>query len=331
MLNFSFKSFCQEKDYDYYFLEAINEMTVMLEGRQELSFKRAVFLNENACAKGTLSYEEFCRDIDNIVEILHHMIASKNLQSHKTAGNYAIFGYMTEKLPFNNYQKMVYDIDGLVNGNKIEPHFVTNLLKTKKGNCHSLPYLYKILADEINVEAYIATAPLHYYVKHRDENGKWWNLELTTGTSSRTSWIIESFGVTDAAIQSGLYLKPLDGKELIALCLCDLNHYYEQCTGKYYGEVIRKSCDVGLKYFKTSHLQLWKADEVQYRLGQAMSAKGITNTNQLKEYPELQEMQEEIKARNEYIKKMGYSSMKPEDYRRKIKEAQDGKYNKYQN
>ncbi len=330
ILLLSFKGISQDTSYDKYFLKAIEEMTNMLEGRQELSFKRAVFLNENACAKGTLNYDEFCQDINEIVKKLNHMIQSNNLQAHKTAGNYAIFGYMTEKLPYNNHQKMVYDIDGLIDGNN-EAHFVSHLLKTNKGNCHSLPYLYKILADEMNVEACIATAPNHYYVKHHDEEGKWWNIELTTGTSSRTSWIIESFGVTDEAIESGLYLKPLDGKELIALCLCDLIGYYEQCTGRYYGEVVQKACDVGLQYTKASHLQLWKNDEENYRLGLAMKAKGIKSIDQIDKYPDLLKMYAEVEARKNYIKQMGYSSMTPQEYRDKIKKAQEGKFDKYQN
>ena len=181
---------------------------------------------------------------------------------------------MTEKIPENNFEPMQYDFENFMGEDDYNSFMVSTLLNTKKGNCHSLPYLYKILADEVNVEAFVAIAPLHCFIKHKDEQGKWWNLELTSGTFSRTSFIMESFNVSDAGMESGLYMKPLDGKELLALCLSDLMDYYEKKTGKYYGAIVQKAYQTGLKYCETSLLQLWKRDEIKYRLDKEMETKG---------------------------------------------------------
>lgn len=323
-------TFGQEKS-EQYFQEAVDEICQMLEGQKTIDFKRAVFLTENAYYDGQLNWIDFSKQIDSITVKVNQMIVAKGLQKFKTAGNWAIFTYMTEKIPENNYQPMAYDFENFMGEDDYNSFMVSTLLSTKKGNCHSLPYLYKILADEVNVEAFIATAPMHVYVKHKDEQGKWWNLELTSGTFSRTSFIMESFNVSDAGMESGLYMKPLDGKELLVLCLSDLMDYYEKKTGKYYGAIVQKTYQTGLKYSDVSILQLWKRDEIKYRLDKEMEAKGLNDYNQINPYPELVALLDQVKATDDFIRKMGYSRLTPEQYREKVQQIEDGKYSQTQN
>jgi hypothetical protein len=84
--------------------------------------------------------------------------------------------------------------------------FVTKLLQTKKGNCTSFPYLYKIFANEIGAEAHLAFAPMHCYIKHKDEDGKWRNIELTNASVARDVWMIQMMGITSEQIASGIYI-----------------------------------------------------------------------------------------------------------------------------
>ena len=56
---------------------------------------------------------------------------------------------------------------------------------------------YKLLANEIGAEAYIAYAPCHTFVRHRDETGEGWiNVELTSRNLPRDEFIIETMGIT---------------------------------------------------------------------------------------------------------------------------------------
>ena len=323
-------TFGQEKS-EQYFQEAVDEICQMLEGQKQIDFKRAVFLTENAYYDGQLNWVDFSKQIDSITIKVRQMIVAKGLQKFKTAGNWAIFTYMTEKIPENNFKPMQYDFENFMGEDDYNSFMVSTLFSTKKGNCHSLPYLYKILADEVNVEAFIATAPMHVYIKHKDEQGKWWNLELTSGTFSRTSFIMESFNVSDAGMESGLYMKPLDGKELLALCLSDLLDYYEKKTGKYYGAIVEKAYQTGLKYCEVSLLQLWKRDEIKYRLDKEMKDKGLNDYNQINPYPELIALLDQVKATDDFIKKMGYSSLTPEQYREKVQQIENGKYSQTKN
>lgn len=295
-----------------------NEIAEMLNGTKPLSFKRAVFLTENAYCGGKLNWAAFCSEIDQIKIKINEMIIAKNLQRYKTAGNWAIFTYMTDSIPENNLHPFTYDLENFMGENDYESFMVSSLLKTRKGNCHSLPFLYKILADEVNVEAFIATAPMHVFIKHKDENGKWWNLELTSGTFSRTSFIIESFNVSDAGIESGLYMKPLSDKESIALCLNDILVYYNKKTGIYYDDFVCKSFTDGLKVYPNSLLQLSKIDYQKYKLDKAMEKKGLKDYSKIRTYPDLVKLEKELNTTHDYMAKIGYSSLTPEQYREKV-------------
>jgi len=321
---FFLTTFGQEKS-EQYFEQAVNEITEMLNGQRPLSFKRAVFLTENAYYDGTLNWEQFCNDIEQIKVVVNKMIVAKGLQKYKTAGNWAIFSYMTEKIPENKNSPFQYDFDNFMGDKDYESFMVSALLRTKKGNCHSLPYLYIILTDEVNVEAFVATAPMHCFIKHKDEKGQWWNLELTSGTFSRTSFIMESFNVSDAGMESGLYMKPLSDKESVALCLSDLVDYYEKKTGKYYGYLVRKAYMEGLKVYPNSLLQLVKRDEIKYQLDKEMEKKGLNDYEKIKPYPELVKLFDEVKSIDKYIQQIGYSKLTAEQYRDKVQEIEKGK------
>lgn len=302
---------------------AAKEMTQMLNGQKPLSFKRAVFLSENAYYGGKLNWTEFCNDIDKAKNKINQMIVSRNLQRFKTAGNWAIFTYMTDSIPENDFHPYTYDLENFMGDKDYESFMVSSLLKTRKGNCHSLPFLYKILADEVNTEAFIATAPMHLFIKHKDEKQQWWNLELTSGTFSRTSFMIESFNVSDAGMESGLYMKPLSDKESVALCLNDILVYYEKETGIYHDDFVRKTYTEGLKVYPNSLLQLSKVDCQKYILDKAMEKEGIKDYNKIRPYPELVRLEKEFKTTKDYIAQIGYSSLTPEQYREKVMQIQN--------
>jgi len=117
--------------------------------------------------------------------------------------------------------------------------FVTKLLRERTGNCRSLSYYYKILADECGVEAFLALAPNHIYIKHRDVGQKkegWqrrvYNIELTNGSFPMDGWLMASGYITLDAIRSGYYLDTLSQSQAVAMCLFDLAKAYERKFGK---------------------------------------------------------------------------------------------------
>lgn len=176
---------CQES-YSHY-KKAFDEIKRMLEGKQCYSFKRAVFVTEDAFMGGKLNYEIFCKDVETITVHMKQFVVRKNIQHYKTAYHYAAFAYITDSIPENNFQPYAYDFDDFLGRENYESMFVTKLLRTKEGSCHSLPYFYKIICDEVGAESFLAIAPNHCYIKHKDESGAWINIELKSSSSPRAT------------------------------------------------------------------------------------------------------------------------------------------------
>ncbi|MDR2652718.1 MAG: hypothetical protein LBC68_10480 [Prevotellaceae bacterium] len=306
-----------------YFDIAINEIDQMLKGEKPLSFKRAVYLVENAYYEGKISWEEYNSEILRITPILNKMIDDRNLRQYKTAGNWAVFTYMSDSISENNFKPYQYDFENFMTDTDLESAMVSRLLKTKKGNCRSLPYLYKILANEVNVEAFIALAPMHVYVKHRDEQGNWWNLEMTTGSFSRSSFIMETFNVSEVAIESGLFMKSLSDIESVACCIHDLFCYYERKTGRYSDDFVKKCYEIGLQYYPNSLLQVVKVNDLKFRLDAKMNDMELNDYRGIINYPDLMNEFQMIYSTFQYISQIGYSTIPLEDYEKMVNDVKE--------
>ncbi len=299
------------------FQQAFEEIKLMLEGKRQLDFKRAVFIVENAYLDNSLNYMEYCNQINSIAVKLKDLIKQKHFESYKTSGNWAAFTYMCDSIPENNFHPFDYDFDDFMGDEDWSKMFVTKLLSSKKGQCHSLPMLYKILCDEIGAEAHLALAPQHLYVKHIDEQGAWTNVELTNKSFPRDQWIISQMEITREAIKQDVYMYPMNDKESIALCLFDL----AQCYDKKFGldSFSLMVIDEGLKYYPNC-INLWmeKVENI-----------GILIENEKqRENPDRNFIEQNIalyKELNAQVDAMGYKEESPEAYAEWVKTIEQEK------
>lgn len=229
---------------------AYNEQLQMLIGQKPISFKRSVFLTENAYYSGKLNYQAFCQDLSNIGTQLKQMINVRGIGKYKTAPNWATFSFMTDTIAANSFKPFTYDFDDFTGSKDWSKMFVTKLIKTHSGNCHSLPYLYKILCEEIGGTAYLAFAPNHCYIKHRNENGQWTNVELTNPSFPQDQWIIKEMYITVEEIKQNIYMVPLTPKQSVANTMCDLAEGYKSKFG--YDPFFLKVVTSALKYYPRS-------------------------------------------------------------------------------
>lgn len=224
----------QEKE--AYFEQSYALLDAML-NEVEYSFKDAVFSVENAYLEGKLNAVEFDKQIKLYTALCNSLIRSRVLEyeekDKETVSKWAsVFSVMTDSIPIHIQDKRYvyapfgYDFNDVFGHHSKEPLFVSKLLKTRKGNCRSLPYLYKILAEELGVSAHLALAPNHVYIKHNNKRNGWYNTELTSGIFPIDAWIMASGFVHVNAIINGVYMKALDNKESIALLLVDLAENY---------------------------------------------------------------------------------------------------------
>lgn len=224
----------------------------MLDGRSVLSVKRAVFLAEWAYYDGAVDYlTDYCKEISRITSFLERFISANKLQEYRTGKNLALNDFFFKPWSGNNQTPYVYDFE-IDSDEDWSSQFVIPLLKTHKGQCRSLPWLYKILADEIGAEAYIVHAPRHCFIRYRDLDGfypeEWVNLELTSQQIQPEFWIKEHFEIREEAVKAKTYMSPLHQKETVANQLADLGlGYYRKFS--VYDEFTLSCADIALKYY----------------------------------------------------------------------------------
>lgn len=139
---------------------------------------------------------------------------------------FALRRYVYESGEWNDRRPFQYDLDDPF-GAKIINKLLPNYLASKKGNCVTMPFLFIILGQRLGIDVTASTAPMHIFVKFRNDAGAWINLEATSGASpARDVWIRSQMPMTDQAIANGLYLQPLTKKETAAMMATTLAEYY---------------------------------------------------------------------------------------------------------
>ena len=215
-----------------FYISAFQEISNMLAGRDTVSIKRAVFLAEWAYYEGKLDYKtDFCDEIDRIKAFIRSVYTVNKLHTYKTGMQMAISSYMMSPHSGNNYTPYTYDFEAFsIDNEPWDRQFVSSTLKTHKGQCRSLPWMYKILASELNADASIAHAPCHSYIMYKDEDKitpeEWINLELTTNQMNPSWWIKKDFEICDSAVIAGTYMTPLTDIQTVACQMADLAFGY---------------------------------------------------------------------------------------------------------
>lgn len=260
----SFTSYCpgQSLDIDTSYLNAYQSLNNMLLKNESISFKHAVFITENAFMHNKLDYSKFDEHLSKLATLIDYFVKIHPVKKYNYSDssnvqkNYSLFKFFqdTLKVLATDSSDFVhlpysYDFDDFLAKKDWRNMFVSKLLLTHSGNCHSLTYLYKILADELGATCWLSLAPNHIYIKNRCKRDGWYNTELTNGSLPTDAWIMASGYVSLQAVQNGIYMDTLSNQQSIALCIIDLAKGYENQTKNYYDGFIIKCCDLALTYF----------------------------------------------------------------------------------
>lgn len=241
---------------------ALSKLKFILDNPTSKSFKKAVFITENVYLNGLIEEEAFETKISSISMAIRLWVQANHINSYKFSDslnflkNYGIFKLMKQHLKIimpgskDTFltKPFLYDFDGFFGKEDWAKMFVSNLFVSYKGNCHSLPYLYKILADELDATCWLSFAPNHIYIKNRCQQAGWYNTELTSGDFPIDAWIATSGYVPVDAIRNGIYMDTLSNQQAIAQCVLDLAKGYEFQSKNYYDGFIIKCCDLTLQY-----------------------------------------------------------------------------------
>ena len=307
---------------------AFLELKGMLKDSVPLSFKNAVFISENAYLDNKKDFKEFNDHIRWLADRAM-LVASQGDLLYKESDKEhvekyaAVFRLMTDTIKFfkdsvNFYQTKPYkyDFEDFWGDRDWKKMFVTKLLNTGTGNCHSLPFLYKILCEELGEKAYLSMAPNHIYIKLKCKKLGWYNTELTSGYFPIDAWIMASGYVPLTAVQNRIYMDTLSLKQSVAVCLVDLAKGYERKMGDYADlDFIQKCCDLALVHYpKYVNGLLLKAETNKKQFERLMKKYNAEYPSDVFNVPKGRELFENMQALYVHIHELGYRRMPSEMY-----------------
>jgi regulator of sirC expression with transglutaminase-like and TPR domain len=151
--------------------------------------------------------------VDRLVDAAQQMAGPEPSDAYKLAAvRKAIYvsGAWNYNWPFG------YDLNDPL-GQQVRSKMLSAYVRTRKGNCVSMPVLVLIVADRIGLKVRLAAAPLHLFVRYTDPSGVDHNLEATSGGHEAPAEIYRrNMPMTDRAIDSGLYMRTLTKRETVA-------------------------------------------------------------------------------------------------------------------
>lgn len=322
---------------------AFEELKAMLEGTKEANFERAVFISENPYYGNKYSYEEFQRDIEfhlffvqKLIELndksdsmdfnvkvnqygrfnmdeIRHLPGEKEELYRKALSNWAIFTYITDTTGIYLYHPpftyATHDPFGIKDWSNSQ---VIHLLysQEQKGNCFALTAFYKILADRLNTDVRLCTAPQHIYIQHRDHKGDYYNVELATAGHPGDGTIQTLTHTTTEAIKSGIALRSYNTRQSIGLCLINLAKSYEHKFGSKDDDFLLKCAELVLKHDNRNlNALLLKQQILDTRVMSYALEKNVSDINLLKADTEISQSVYELEKHLALLYRLGYRQM----------------------
>ncbi|WP_083506384.1 hypothetical protein [Chryseobacterium aquaticum] len=306
--------------------EAYVHIDNMLSGKEKYSFKKAVFSVEQSYYQGKIDTIAINNELKFLKSFAEQIIKSRELtyqgsDKDKVSKYAALYSIICQPIPVIvkdstiQYKPFSYDFTDVFGHDDLPNLFVSKLIATKKGNCNSLPYLYKILAEELGVEANLALAPNHVYIKHNVKSLGWFNTELTSGIFPEDGWLMASGYIHLDAIRNGVFLKALDNKESLALCLFDLAQAYNRSFPSNDGEFLLKVLNKALEVYPNfAKARILKAETYKARFQQLMDRQDLksgssSNIKLALENPKAKEIYDLMLQEYSTLYKLGYRQM----------------------
>ena len=207
---------------------------------------------------------------------------------------------------FYNKFKFSYDLDDPML-QKERNRFLTGLIDSKKGSCITLPLLYIVLAQRLDLSIYPVLAPSHTFVRYVGKDPI--NIEATAkGIRLSDRKYTKDFLIPSQSVSSGAYMKKLTYKEYLSelIMINAVEHFFK-------GNKIQ----AGLKYIDIA-IKLRPSTPELYR------AKGKMNFTLYKKYQregELAQANNYLTISNkmrEEVKKRGYVYLSNEKYLKRV-------------
>ncbi|MFZ4931237.1 hypothetical protein [Chryseobacterium sp. Mn2064] len=234
--------------------------------------------------------------------------------------NLMLFEYFSKDMTLGGkvHKAFEYDFKDYMGEKDYSKMFVSKLLKTGSGQCHSMPLYYLMLAEEMNTEAYLSLAPNHSYIRFVDDEGTMRNIELTNGMFPTDNSFLESGYIKSEALQNKMYMENLSKKELLGMAYFDLARGYVHKFG--YDEFVNKVIDKALELYPNGIApNMEKANVDRARLISVLQRLGINpddkrDLERAGYFPKAVEQFKELNEQFNTIENLGYAEMPASAY-----------------
>lgn len=304
---------------------AFSKLKEMENGLRPFSIKEANFLVENAHFENTGDYGNFTQTIEQIGQFLNWKMQELGYDENSNQSkNLILYQFFSDTLELRSkdmiHYPFQYDFEDYMGFEDWSNMFVEKALATNSGQCHSLPLLYLILAEEIGAKAHLAYSPNHTYIKFIDDAGKWHNVELTNGMLTTDVFILQSGYIKAEALQNKIYMNPLNEKQLLSHVLFDLAKGYAVKYG--YDEFVKEVTDKALELYPNNiNAQMVMSDFKTLRFQYVQKQLNVSPQN-IDKYPKAKELLDEMYEQYENLDELGFENMPLEDYEKWLNSLQ---------
>ncbi|GMN04553.1 transglutaminase family protein [Erythrobacter sp. MTPC3] len=208
----------------------------------DLSYENAK-LTFDAIIAPELDEAAMTAEIDQLANAANRIAANGSDVDKLKAARQVIY----EAGTWNGNRPFVYDHDDPY-GQTLRNKLLATYLDTRRGNCVSMPILQLIVAERLGLNVSLSTAPLHLFMRYTNPtNGRSIAIESTSGGHpTRESEYFEQMGVTQAQVDSGIYLGVLTKRESIAVMASTVTEWL-MSEGRYDDAIA--VADVLLEYY----------------------------------------------------------------------------------
>ncbi len=270
----------------------------MLNGNTALSLQDAYYYCENAYGQSFLGYTEYKNIVaENAKFITTWLMENKYDITNSEAIHYGIQKFLSDTLYIHSsnsvkghlpYYYDYIDATGLVNK---QNYFVTKTIATGGGQCHTMPVLYLILAETLNIEAFEAYNPRHTFIRFVNASGTIVNYEATIDKFLPDQFYLETLPVMAKSMKNNIYINTLDKKHSIATILYELGVNYIQEHGITDLSFVQECMKIADTHFPSQDFICLARHNLQKvilakQFNQAVKKFHIQNLSQITNYPE---------------------------------------------
>ncbi len=313
------------------FYEAFNQISLMLSDSSVLDLTKAVYLTE-AAYDPALSWQDYQQGIQKMLTHISYKLELDRIKPDDQVGrNMALFNFFTDTItldypnegPITSYP-LLYDFDDFWGRTDPSSLFVSKLMSEGTGQCHSLPLLYLILAEQTDTKAHLAMAPSHSYIKFQDKYGNWQNMELTNHSLTSNQFVQASGFINAESLQNQMYMHPLTKKEVIAQCLSDLAIYYSKKFGQ--ERFVYDAAQLSYQHNQKSITPHQLMNNYYYHnfnyVVEQYKEHGLKK-EQFERDAKAQRLKNQLIGSQKFIERAGYQDMPPEQYERWLNSVKD--------